>query len=473
MNISAKEFYQLLIKKFPYQPTTLQGVLLEKLAHFILAENKKGVFLLKGYAGTGKTTTISTLVQLLPKVNKSVVLLAPTGRAAKVIANYSNAPAFTIHKKIYVPRQNANGGRFFSLMPNRHSNTLFIVDEASMIADEPLKLFNQRSLLDDLMTYVFQGKNCQLMLVGDTAQLPPINLEVSPALDKNHLETSYQVHVHTLELTEVTRQHQNSGILFNATQLREFIANQTGVDFRFNVNFPDIIRLTDGYEIQDAIHMTYDMCGLEEVAFIVYSNKRANLYNQQIRRQILGKDGEISVGDYLMVVKNNYHWLEDAEAVHFIANGDVAELLQIYYWKDLYNFHFVEAKLRLIDYPNQAPFDAVMLLDTLSSNTASLSTEKANELYRNISEDYLDEKVAYKRAQAIRKNPFYNALQIKFSYAITCHKAQGGQWDTVFIEKPYLPEGPNISYLRWLYTALTRAKKKVYLIGFNDDDFKV
>jgi len=472
MNISPEEFHNLIRQNFPYEPTPLQGVLQEKIARFILSDQARRVFLLKGYAGTGKTTMISTLVKVLPKVHKQAVLLAPTGRAAKVISNYAHTAAFTIHKKIYLPKQGPNGGRYFSLMPNRHVNTLFIVDEASMIADDQLKMFNQRSLLDDLMTYVFQGKNCQLMLVGDTAQLPPVHLEVSPALNEEHLASSYQVKVSTLELTEVTRQHEQSGILLNATKLRNVIAAQQDANFRFHLNFPDIIRLTDGYDIQDAIHTTYDMQGLEEVAFVVYSNKRANLYNQQIRMQILGQDGELAVGDYLMIVKNNYHWLEDSESVHFIANGDIAELLQIYHWKELYNFRFVEAKLRLIDYPNQAPFDAMMLLDSLTINTPSLSSDQAQELYQNISEDYIDERVAYKRAQAIRKNPYYNALQIKFSYAITCHKAQGGQWDTVFIEKPYLPDGPNISYLRWLYTALTRAKQNVYLIGFNDDDFE-
>ena len=472
MQKNASDFHKELLQKFPYLPTFKQSELFLLLVDFIFSEDKNSLFLLKGYAGTGKTTTISTLVNNLWKAEKKAVLLAPTGRAAKVISVYAKKPAFTIHKKIYFPKKQQNGSVDFMLQPNKHTNTIFIVDEASMIPDRPqnAKLFENGSLLDDLISYVYSGKNCKLILIGDTAQLPPVKLSISPALEEDRLEIDYHKNVKKIELDEVTRQHENSGILANATVLRTLIDNDNS-NFQFDLKFPDIIRLEDGYDIEDAIVSCYDNDGVEDTAFIVRSNKRANQYNQEIRLNIRGQENEISSGDFVMVVKNNYYWLHESSEAGFIANGDTCEVLRINAIKELYGFRFAEVELRMIDYPNQQPFETVLILDTLTSETPSLSYEESNKLYEAVREDYAHEKSKYKQLLAVKKNNFFNALQVKFSYAITCHKSQGGQWKTIFIEQPYLPEGPSKEYLRWLYTALTRAKEKLYLIGFKEESF--
>ena len=470
---NASDFHKELLNKFSYHPTIKQSKLFYLLVEFLFSKNERSLFLLKGYAGTGKTTTISTLVSSLWKINKKSVLLAPTGRAAKVISVYSKKQAFTIHKKIYFPKKMPNGSVDFVLQNNKHTNTIFIVDEASMIPDRPQngKLFENGSLLDDLILYVYSGRNCKLILIGDTAQLPPVKLKLSPALEETRLEVEYSKMVHQIELDEVTRQHQNSGILANATLLRTLIENNS-IYFEFDLNFPDIIRLEDGYDIEDAITGSYDNDGVEDTAIIVRSNKRANQYNQQIRSQIRGQENEISPGDYVMVVKNNYFWLKESSEAGFIANGDTCEVLRIHAIKELYGFKFAEVDIRMIDYPDQKPFETVLLLDTLTSETPSLTYEESNKLYEAVREDYGHEKSKYKQLLAVKKNVFFNALQVKFSYAITCHKSQGGQWKTIFIEQPYLPEGPSKEYFRWLYTAITRAQEKLYLIGFKDDYFE-
>jgi ATP-dependent exoDNAse (exonuclease V) alpha subunit len=470
----SEPFKKQLLEKFQYEPTQLQSLLFERLAHFIFSENKQETFLLKGYAGTGKTSTVSTVVNNLWRTGKKAILLAPTGRAAKVIANYSKRQAFTIHKKIYYPKKNKNGSVSFTLQANKHSDTLFIVDESSMISNSngEVKLFENAGLLDDLMQYVYSGKNCKLVLIGDTAQLPPVKLETSPALEAEILESHYQKNVVEIELTEVMRQHQDSGILVNATNLRELIQYKTIGDYKFCLEYPDIIRLEDGYDIQDAIQMAYDDNGVEDTAFIVRSNKRANQYNQQIRSKIRGLDNEITTGDYIMVVKNNYFWLDQNSEAGFIANGDICEILEVRHIKNLYGFRFAEVKVRMIDYPDQKPFETVLLLDTLASETPSLPYEESNKLYQEISKDYANLKSKYKLMLAIKKNKYFNALQVKFSYAMTCHKSQGGQWKTVFIEQPYLPNGQDIGFYRWLYTAMTRAQEKLYLIGFKEEYFE-
>ena len=470
---NASDFHKELLNKFSYHPTIKQSKLFYLLVEFLFSKNERSLFLLKGYAGTGKTTTISTLVSSLWKINKKSVLLAPTGRAAKVISVYSKKQAFTIHKKIYFPKKMPNGSVDFVLQNNKHTNTIFIVDEASMIPDRPQngKLFENGSLLDDLISYVYSGRNCKLILIGDTAQLPPVKLKLSPALEETRLEVEYNKMVHQIELDEVTRQHQNSGILANATLLRTLIENNS-IYFEFDLNFPDIIRLEDGYDIEDAITGSYDNDGVEDTAIIVRSNKRANQYNQQIRSQIRGQENEISPGDYVMVVKNNYFWLKESSEAGFIANGDTCEVLRIHAIKELYGFKFAEVDIRMIDYPDQKPFETVLLLDTLTSESPSLTYEESNKLYEAVREDYGHEKSKYKQLLAVKKNVFFNALQVKFSYAITCHKSQGGQWKTIFIEQPYLPEGPSKEYFRWLYTAITRAQEKLYLIGFKDDYFE-
>lgn len=467
-------FKKQLLEKFDYMPTSLQNLLFEKISEFVFSTNKEELFLLKGYAGTGKTSTVSTVVNNLWRAGKKAVLLAPTGRAAKVIANYSNRQAFTIHKKIYYPKKTSSGGVSFTLQVNKHSDTIFIVDESSMLSNSngEAKLFENGGLLDDLMKYVYNGKNCKLILIGDTAQLPPVKLETSPALEVDTLSFNYQKEVTEIELTEVMRQHQDSGILINATNLREHIQYDNSDGFVFNLDHPDLIRLEDGYDIEDAIQTAYDDDGVEDTAFIVRSNKRANQYNQQIRSKIRGLDNEITTGDYIMIVKNNYFWLDQNSEAGFIANGDICEIMEVRHIKNLYGFRFAEVKVRMIDYPNQKPFDTVLLLDTLTLETPSLPYEESNRLYQEVSKDFDNLKSKYKKMLAIKSNKYFNALQVKFSYAMTCHKSQGGQWKTVFVEQPYLPNGQDIGYYRWLYTAITRAQEKLYLIGFKSANFE-
>ena len=473
--MSSSLFYSILHKNFPYKTTLKQDVFFQKIAIFVTSTVSNELFLLKGFAGTGKTTLISTLVNHLATVNKKYVLLAPTGRAAKVIANYSEKPAFTIHKKIYFPKKSSGGGVSFTLQQNKHKNTIFIVDESSMISDvnAESKLYDNGSLLDDLMSYVYSGDNCKMILIGDTAQLPPVNLSISPALMADSLELNYNKQVYQIELDEVMRQEEGSGILHNATIIRELISDSYFSNFQYQLKgFKDIVRLVDGYDIQDAINTAYSNYGIEDTAFIVRSNKRANQYNQQIRTQILFKESELSVGDFLMVVKNNYFWLKETDEAGFIANGDIIEVLDIRGFMDIYTFKFAKVSIRMVDYPNQKPIDTILLLDTITSVSPSLTYEESNRLYQEVMKDYDNEKAAYKKFQKVKENEYFNALQVKFSYAITCHKSQGGQWNTVFVEQPFLPEGIDVDYLRWLYTAVTRAKEKLYLIGFKDENFE-
>jgi exodeoxyribonuclease-5 len=326
------------------------------------------------------------------------------------------------------------------------------------------------ALLDDLIEYVYSGRNCHLLLIGDTAQLPPIKLEVSPALESAVLSGRYGLDVKHIELTKVMRQAQDSGILMNATRLREKL-RMDEFDFKFTCDgFDDIFRMMDGHEIMEAIHSSFDNYGFEETGIIFRSNKRANLYNQQIRSRVLFRESELSAGDVLMIVKNNYFWLENKSKAGFIANGDTVEVLEIYKFHELYDFKFADVRLRMVDYPSQEPFDASILLDTLTSHSPSLTYEESGRLYQNIAEDYRHMS-SYQQYNEVKNSKFYNALQVKFSHAITCHKSQGGQWESIIVEKPWLPEGPNRDYYRWLYTAITRAKSKVYLIGFTNEDF--
>jgi ATP-dependent exoDNAse (exonuclease V) alpha subunit len=469
-----KNFYSILSQNFPFNSTIKQDAFFQKIAVFITNVNNDSIFVLKGYAGTGKTTVISTIVNNLIEVNKKYVLLAPTGRAAKVIANYSNKPAFTIHKKIYFPKKSSGGGVAFTMQQNKHKNTIFIVDEASMISDVAAesKMYENGSLLDDLISYIYSGENCKMILLGDTAQLPPVNLDISPALNTDTLELNYDKKVDWIELDEVMRQELNSGILYNATELRELLKDSFITEFKFKLRgFKDIVRLTDGYDIQDAINQAYSNYSIEDTAFIVRSNKRANQYNEQIRTKILDKESDLSTGDFLMVVKNNYFWLKEKDEAGFIANGDIIEVLEIYSFKELYGFKFAKVKIRMVDYPNQIPFETVLILDTIKSESPSLTYEQSNQLYEEVMKDYEHLTTKYAKFQKVKENEYFNGLQVKFSYAITCHKSQGGQWNTVFIEQPYLPEGIDRDYIRWLYTAITRAKDRLYLIGFKDESF--
>ncbi|MBT8303745.1 MAG: AAA family ATPase [Bacteroidia bacterium] len=473
--MKSTEFYELIREHFPFNPTVKQDIVLKELSQFILEGHKDQLYLLKGYAGTGKTTIVGTIVSQLWKAKTSAVLMAPTGRAAKVISSYSGKEAFTIHKKIYFPRKEKTGSIKFVLQPNKHRNTIFIVDEASMIPDRPgeSRLFENGSLLDDLMQFVYSGHKCKMLLIGDTAQLPPVKLDISPALDKNTLELNYNKNVIETELVEVVRQEKESGILINATNLRQSLSDAFYDTFRFDLNcFEDIVRLIDGQEIMDAINDSYNDLGKEETTIIVRSNKRANLYNQQIRERILFNENELSAGDYLMVVKNNYFWLKPTSEAGFIANGDIIEVLEIFNIKELYGFKFADVKVRMVDYPKMRAFETVLILDTISAETPSLPYEESNRLYQEVQKDFAHETSNYKKFLSVKNNRHFNALQVKFSYAITCHKSQGGQWNTVFVEQPYLPNGIDREYLRWLYTAVTRAKEKLYLIGFKNEFFE-
>jgi exodeoxyribonuclease-5 len=474
IGMQSEDLYRAVEGSFEHELTTDQKDTLRQLSNFIFNQKKEELFLLKGYAGTGKTTLIGALVTKLWTVGKKSVLLAPTGRAAKVMSSFSNSKAYTIHKKIYFPKKQSNGGVSFTLGVNKHKDTIFIVDEASMISDRSLEanLFENDSLLADLIQYVYSGHRCKLMFVGDVAQLPPVKLNISPALDPSVLEIDYQKDVILSELSEVVRQTKQSGILVNATQIRSQLEQELYGDFRFQIDgYSDIVRLIEGNEIQEAIEDAYREVGKEETAFIVRSNKRANLYNESIRSRILYLEHDLAVGDFMMVVKNNYFWLPTTSTVGFIANGDLIEVLEIRAIKELYGFKFAEVTVQMVDYPNQKPFDTILMLDTISSESPSLSYEDSNRLYQEVLKDYENEKSKYKKYLGVKNNEYFNALQVKFSYAITCHKSQGGQWKRIFIEQPYLPDGVDKEYLRWLYTAITRAQDRLYLIGFKNEFF--
>lgn len=469
------EFEKALKKALAHTPTPGQEQAILSMSEFCVNRQADRVFLLTGYAGTGKSTLIGGLVRTLDQFKRSSVLMAPTGRAAKVISQYSNREAFTIHRKIYVPRSQKGGGIKFALQPNKHRNTLFIVDEASMVPDTntDAKVFDGQSLLDDLMTYVYSGPGCQLMFVGDLAQLPPVHLNISPALDPDVLRVQFHKSVIQFALTEVVRQKEQGDIVSNATNIRQWIQQDTPEQLHFDLGRQDeVIRPFGGQEVLEALEQAFSKDNLDQAVVIVRSNKRANLYNQQIRQRILFRDQELCVGDVLMVVKNNYYWLKPADSAGFIANGDVVEVLEIFEFLSIYGFDFAKVRVRMLDYPGQPPFNTVLLLDTINSESSSLTYEQSNALYQAVREDYAEVKSNYKKFLEIKNNQFFNALQVKYSYAITCHKSQGGQWDRVFVEQPYLKEGVNKEYLRWLYTAMTRAKNQLYLLGFSKEYFE-
>ncbi len=432
------------------------------------------VCVLKGYAGTGKTYLISKVVKNLWKIKKPVILLAPTGRSAKVLSSYCNKEAYTIHRKIYYVKNNSVGNIDFSLKINKHKNTIFIVDEASMIPTAKKNesgLFSD-SLLDNIIKYVYSGFKCSLLIIGDLAQLPPINSENSLSLDEKFLNKNYGLKVISSELIEVVRQKENSGILTLATYLRNLIDMDFVEELKINLSsYNDIILIEDGGHLIDLLQDSYDEFGLQETAVIVRSNKRSNIYNKNIRDKILFNENVISVGDLLMVVKNNYYWLNNKQ-VSFIANGDIIKIEEIHNIKELYGFRFAEVKVTMIDYPNLNAFETVLILDSIDMNTPSLDFNTINKLYKEVLKDYVEIKTKYKRHLAVKKNIYFNALQVKFAYSFTCHKSQGGQWGSIFVEMPFLPNGYNKDFLRWFYTAVTRAKNKLHLIGFKNEYFK-
>jgi len=464
---SKRQLERDLQNNFGFEPTTDQALALQMLSQFCLSMTPRECFLLKGYAGTGKTSLIRSLVKTLPNYKRKTALLAPTGRAAKVMGQYASKPAFTIHKYIYRPMQDGGGGLQFNLRENKASNTVYVVDEASMIHDGSPE--GGSSLLNDLFRFVSEGVNCRLIFVGDMAQLPPVGLQESPALDASYLKVHYGWQPFEIEMKEVMRQVEGSQILQNATLIRK-MQLEGDFDIPQITHGEDVVRLLEGFEVEDALNDSF-AGGRENTAVLVRSNKRASLFNQQIRARILWQEDEISVGDYLMVVKNNYFWLPEKSKAGFIANGDTIELLELQQIKELYGYRFAHVKVRLVDYPDEPPLETVLLLDVLDKPAASLSWKESGDLYKTVMQDYAEIPQKYLRHKKTQENPYYNALQVKFAYAITGHKAQGGQWDYVFIERPWLPGNADLDYLRWLYTAFTRAKKKVYLLGFTPEYF--
>ncbi len=469
MDSTPNEIVSVLLKHFPFNPTQDQRHALGLISEFLCDQRKEATYVLKGYAGTGKTTIIRSFVKALPSIDIKVVLLAPTGRAAKVMAQYAQTRAFTIHKAIYIPRRAPGGGMMFTLRPNRAVNTLFVVDEASMISDTAFDSgLSGASLLEDLMEFVGLGKGNKLMFIGDTAQLPPVHYDRSPALDKATLE-SYGREVYMSELREVMRQTETSGVLRNATRLR---ALQLERPFKVKLmENSDVHRLSDGYMIEEALNNANND-GVDEVVVITRSNKRANLYNRQIRARVHWREDRIATGDYLMIVKNNYFWLPNSHKAGFLANGDVAEVMQIRNELSIHGFTFVDVTLRLPDYPDEEDFEAKIMLDVLDLEGPSLDRPAYEQLFQGVWEDHADIPSDKKRMEKVKNDPFLNALQVKFSYAVTGHKAQGGQWKHVFVEHPWLPDGDvDLEYLRWLYTAITRSNDQVYLLGFPDEFF--
>jgi exodeoxyribonuclease-5 len=468
-------FADLILQDFPYEPTGSQQSLIQSLSSFIISKEERGLFVLKGYAGTGKTTVISTFVKNLPSAGLDSVLLAPTGRAAKVLSAYSGKKAFTIHKKIYFLATAIDGTTKLILGGNKHKNTIFMVDEASMIPDDSVasdfSLFSSRNLLDDLITYVYSGEKCRLVLIGDSAQLPPVGIEESPALNLDYLKSAYHLAVQTCELKEVVRQSLESGILANATVIRKNILLNNPVIRIEMKDFTDLIRLS-GTELEDALNEAFSGSGLQETVIITRSNKRANIFNQEIRKRILFLENEISTGDYLMIVKNNYFWIGKDSKPGFLANGDIVEIVRIEKFEEMFGFRFANVVIRLTDYPDENDLSVKIMLDTLMLDGPSLPAAANRRLFEEVLKDYDDIPSRRAKIEKAKNNPYYNALQVKFAYSLTCHKTQGGQWERVFIDQGFIAEKQvNREYLRWLYTAFTRATGSLYLVNFHESFF--
>lgn len=459
--------------KISFDATVSQKKVVENLSEYLSSPDYSSIFILNGYAGTGKTTLIAALVQVLRAMNIPCVLLAPTGRAAKVLAQYSGTEAHTIHKRIYRQRTNADYESKYSLDINREKGCVFIVDETSMLSDSTPdgQIFGSGSLLEDLITYVRSGRQCRLILVGDDAQLPPVGADRSPALDATAMR-SYGEVVYS-SMTDVVRQDAASGILRNATALRQMLERGEVEVPHIDLNYPDIESIGGG-EFLECLEDAYARYGRDETIVITRSNKRANRFNEGIRRYILSAEEQIESGDRLMVVKNNYYYTERMEKspMSFIANGDIALLKRIRRFEDFYGFHFADAVLSFGDYGN-TEIECKILLDTLSSESPSLTREQSRQLFDEVEKDYMDTASRLKRFRQIRENPHYNALQVKFAYAVTCHKAQGGQWRAVFVDRCLFGDEPMTrDMLRWLYTAVTRATEKLYLVNFDERFFE-
>lgn len=452
---------------FPHEPTSEQAHAMSALIHFTVQLDKKNCFILKGYAGTGKTSLLGAYIQSLAVLKRKTVLMAPTGRAAKVLSLKSKNRATTIHKRIYFTGADASGSFRLNLAPNKSKDTLFIIDEASMIGDYSLQADGNvsRNLLADIFEYVYQGDNCKLIFLGDEGQLPPVGSSESPALNAAYLAHHFpMIDFAVFGLTTVVRQQATSGILVNATTIRDAQSN----DFLPTI---DLVSFSDtqavpGDELIEKIDSAYSQVGADEVMIITRSNKRANLYNQHIRNTILYMEEELCGGDLVMVVKNNYFWIDPLSQAGFIANGELVKIHRVKRIETLYNVRFAHLEVSLIDYPEMDRFETIAFMETLTIEEPNLNRPFLKALFFEIEKDFLDEKNKQKRYQLIMKSPYFNALQIKFAYAVTCHKSQGGQWAVVFVDHGYIePTQLDISFLRWLYTATTRATEQLYFVN--------
>ncbi|HKK57964.1 MAG TPA: AAA family ATPase [Salinivirga sp.] len=471
-----RQLSSLIIKELGFEPTNDQlqasGVTSTFLVDYDKNDLRERVLMIRGYAGTGKTSLIGALVRVLDKYKKRSVLLAPTGRAAKVFSFYAKKQASTIHKKIYRQQSGKEFNSPFSVDRNLHKHTIFIVDEASMIGDQtnPENMFGSGNLLADLLRYVYSGEACQLILVGDVAQLPPVGLTLSPALRETVI-SEFGKDVRVCTLREVIRQTRESGILLNSTRIRTQLAERKYEVPRFKVEgLPDIDRLS-GNDFVEVLQDAYQKKGLHNVAVVTRSNKQANMYNQGIRNQVLWYESELTPDDRLMVVKNNYYWARDFDNTDFIANGDFIKIIAIKKYEEKYGFRFADVTIMPEDYTD-TEIDVKIILDALISEAPNLNGQQNKDLFYSIEGEYSQIKSKKKRFEAIREDPYYNALQVKYAYAFTCHKSQGGQWDTVFVDPGYFTEDMlGVDYLRWLYTAFTRAQNKLYLVNFKNEFF--
>jgi exodeoxyribonuclease-5 len=466
-----EECYRLILSFFGHVPNEEQELLIRHLSNFTFEEENPACFILKGYAGTGKTSILGAYIQALNVLKRKTVLMAPTGRAAKVLSLRSKMLATTIHKRIYFTGTGPDGTVKLQLAPNKSKNTIFIIDEASMIGDYSLQADGSvsRNLLEDVFEYALGGENCKLILLGDEGQLPPVGSDESPALSTTYMDQHFPlVHFTVYGLTSVVRQRTDSGILENATRIRQAQVDETVPQLDLH-SFQDV-KAVPGDELIEKIESSYSNYGADEVMIVTRSNKRANLYNQHIRNRILMMEEELCGGDLLMVVKNNYYWLDPLSSAGFIANGELIKVHRIRRIEELYGVRFAHLEVSLIDYPDLDRFEAIAFMETLTIEQPNLDRGFLKNLFFEIEKDFMHEHNKQKRYQEIMKSPYFNALQIKFAYAVTCHKSQGGQWSAVFVDHGYLEfEQVDFSFLRWLYTAVTRASEQLYTVNLMEE----